>query len=77
MAGLLLCTTDTTKSQAMPDLSYCVHHPCHLLHVAFGDELLQLGDLTHPVEDAPARHVEDLGSCILREHHQASFSSFM
>ena len=37
----------------------------HLLHVALGYQLLQLGDLAHPVENAAPRHVEYLGGRVL------------
>ena len=44
-----------------------VSHSCHLLHVTLGDELLQLGDLPHPVEDPPPCHIEDLGCRVLNQ----------
>ena len=39
----------------------------HLFHVAFGDELLQLGNLSHPVKDPASGDAKNLGSCILAE----------
>ena len=39
--------------------------PRHLLHVALGNQLLELRDLPHPVKDPPPGHIEDLGRCVL------------
>ena len=39
--------------------------PRHLLHVTLRYELLQLGDLPHPVEDPPPRHVKDFSCSVL------------